>query len=271
MPWLYAAWALALPIACGAAPDRAAKGGDAAEGGAGDGAGSSSGSGDEGSAVDVGGNDSPGGDTGAIDAGGDGGQPCPSDPAPPTLASAGTVTFVVTNSSAADRYVVTQGQGCDAFAIGGQSLSLPFQCGCECAVPQTGFTLTTVAAGQTVTLTWDGRHVVAYTTQVECGPSGTAPPPYVPPRCAMVTGGSAQPVPAGPLAVSIAYATQVPTSASLISCTSTSGGFQCRVMSSQGTNQQCGMGAYGLPMIQYAMQSFTLPASGGVTVPVSIP
>jgi hypothetical protein len=272
MRGLLAAWALALPIACGTAPDSATQASGAGEGGAGDGAGSSSGSssgGDDGPAADGTGNDSPAGDTGAIEAGGDSGQPCPSDPAPPpTVASVGAVTFVVTNASTADRYVVTQGQGCDAFVIGGEQLSLPFQCGCECAPPQPSFTMTTVAAGQSVKLTWDGRHLVTYTTHMTCCPNGSPASCNFPVTCATSTGGSAQPVPAGPLVVSIAYATQVPTNAFPVSCTPTTGAFQCRVMSGPGPSQQCGVGAPGGGL---AMQTFTLPASGGVTVPVSIP
>jgi hypothetical protein len=212
------------------------------------------------SAGDAGGVDGTSAEAKALDAAADGDSSCPSDPPPPpTEPSVGTVTFVVTNASTADRYVVTQGQLCDPFTIAGEQTSVPFSCMCECAVPQPSFTLTSVSAGQTITLTWDGRHLVPYTTHFDCGAYG------YPGVCSPIARGSPQPVPPGPLSVSIAYATQVtPDSASR--CGATTGGFMCTSTS----DPQCGMGG-GDPSIQFVTQSFTLPASGGVTVQVSIP
>ena len=89
-----------------------------------------------------------------------------------------------TNHSAAARCVVTNGRLCDPFAVDGQQLSVPFSCVCECAVPFASFTLTTVAAGQSVTLAWDGRHIVQYTTYVDCRTRGYSQ------RCATVDNGA---------------------------------------------------------------------------------
>ena len=134
---------------------------------------------------------------------------------------------------------------------------------CECTVPQPSFTLTAVSAGQTTTLTWDGRHLVPYTTHFDCGAYG------YPGLCSPIASGSPQPVSAGPLTVSIAYAIQVtPDSASRFGATT--GGFVCTPTSGTGSSPQCGMGG-GDPSIQFVTQNFTLPASGGVTVQVSIP
>jgi hypothetical protein len=252
-----------------AGEDDASRSGDAttrsrADGDVSDGGGDS---GDASIAHDAGQDDGPGAEAQAIDGGQDGSS-CPASATPPAIAgSTGTVVFVVTNHAAAARYVITNGESCDPFAVDGQQLSVPFSCVCECAVPRTSFTLTTVAAGQSVTLTWDGRHIVPYTTYVDCRTYGYSQ------GCATVANGSAQPTGAGARTVSVGYATQVPTSNAVAGCTSAPSGFQCTAMSGS-TNAQCGSGFVAGPAgpsIQLATQAFELPASGDVTVQVSIP
>jgi hypothetical protein len=202
-------------------------------------------------------------ETGALDLG----TPdtgCPPDPFhPSTTASVGTVTFVVTNTSGADRYVVTQGQSCDPLAIAGEAVSLPHTCICDCTNPAVpSFTLTPVSAGHSTAVTWDGRHLVPWMAYVSCSGLGGLPP-----TCAFVPSGALQPIPASPQTVSIAYATQV-TPGAASGCQVVAGGFVC---SKATTDTQCGTGAGDAPALQLVTQSFIVPASGDSTVQVSIP
>jgi hypothetical protein len=207
-----------------------------------------------------------------FDAGSSGDSACPPDPAPaPTVASTGTVTFEVTNTSTADRYIIAQGQSCDPFDISGQQLSVPPPCICECTLLSgASFTLTTVSAGKSTALSWDGRHVVPNTTYVDCSAYGN------PGVCATVAGGSAQPGAPGPLAVSIAYATQV-TPGNASGCAATVGGFKCTGSAARTwaatpmSSTRCAAGALRGLTLQIVTQTFTLPASGDTVVPVSIP
>jgi hypothetical protein len=188
---------------------------------------------------------------------------CPAD-SPPIAAipSVGNVTFMVTNTSHSDRYVVTQAFGCELFSIGGQTLSLPFSCPCECSAPQPTFDLQLVAAGSSVSVVWDGRGALSYTTYQSCAAFGA------PARCGAVQNVSPQPVAAGMLTVTLDYVTMAPSTFGGTTCSASGQGLRC-----SGTpafvQQRCL--AQGVLGVQAVSATFELPASGGVVVPVSIP
>jgi hypothetical protein len=139
------------------------------------------------------------------------------DAAPSTHA----VSITVTNGTASDRYLVTEGWFCDPFAIADNgvtlSLSLGFQCGCECPAPSPPKPnrLYRLAAGDTHTLTWDESALVTCTETINCATQGwTGPPMYA----STLRGGSIA-APPGPYTVTVGALTTLPSN-----CNTTSSG-----------------------------------------------
>jgi hypothetical protein len=182
----------------------------------------------------------------------------------PDQPSPATVNFVFTNTSAQDRYVVTDGRYCKAFVIGDFILSTqPWQEQCEGPPPYVSVTFSRIPAGGSLTVSWDARQAVAYATNVDCSPWGRP--------CAPTQMASLQAVPSGSYVATFGIAT--PPDAGSPSCTGTLDRVYC------GTGQEGGWGAFlnQCPADAFGggassiMQPFTVPASGTVTVPISIP
>lgn len=93
-----------------------------------------------------------------------------------SVPSVQTVSFVVSNGTNVDQYVVKSGNLCDPYAItaAGSPLPLPltlgFQCPCECPNPgASGPTeLERIGPGESVTLTWDARVLDTCAETVDC-------------------------------------------------------------------------------------------------------
>jgi hypothetical protein len=191
---------------------------------------------------------------------------CPTPVVVPSQPSTGTVSFVLTNASTADRYVVDFGQLCDAFAIAGAARSAPWSCGCECPMPQVQMSFAHLAPGASVTLPWDGRAVSAYyDTYQDCSLFGHGGPP-----CATIQNAAMSPVSVGSHQATFAVAQQPPSSSSS-QCLTTSTGFQCTLPSTGGAPAPgiCDATSAGVA-VTFVQQSFAVPATGNTTVNVSI-
>jgi hypothetical protein len=156
-----------------------------------------------------------GGSGGCFGSGGDGGCGCgcfPDAMPPSDIPSRQTVRFMIQNTSPDDRYVVTGGYYCDAFAIspvGGSALqeNVGFQCLCECPNPG-GPTATHyhhLRSGDGLTLTWDARVLVTYTEPYDCAAHGF---PGLPPAMQLL--GVHQPMGPGSYSVTIPIAATLP-------------------------------------------------------------
>jgi hypothetical protein len=102
---------------------------------------------------------------------------------PLEMAATTTVHVAVKNGSGADRWVATTGSWCEPTSIdrldasGGAAhlaRALGFQCLCEC--PNPGGPLVRawrkLGAGESLSLDWDGRALVTYTTPYDCSTHG---------------------------------------------------------------------------------------------------
>jgi hypothetical protein len=129
----------------------------------------------------------------------------PGEAAPPSTPSPGNASFVLTNTATTDRYVVTKGYDCDAFAIDMLLLSIPFSCGCECApVVVTAMDLVALKPGESTTIAWDETKVVPYVGSNTC-PADEG--------CAPIQDGVKQAVPAGTYTASFLVTDKAPTGA----------------------------------------------------------
>jgi hypothetical protein len=132
-------------------------------------------------------------------------------------------------------------------------------------MPQVFMTFERVAPGASVTLTWDGRGAVAYYTYQDCSLwEGGGP------ACASMANAALRPVVPGMYAASFGVASAPPSANSTL-CRATPLGFQCALPASgQVPAGACDGTTAGVPTT-FVQQAFALPASGAVTVGVSIP
>jgi hypothetical protein len=199
----------------------------------------------------------------AMDAPGDATQCTPGDPPAPVIASTAVITFQVSNSASADRFVLTQATECEAYSVEGETTLIPYQCGCQCgAVPPEQLYFTRLAPGASTTLPWDARALAMYYSYDNCRPEK--------PYCSSITHGSLQPVPAASYVVDFASAASVP-SGNGTNCTVVNGGdVSCIINAQIQLGGQCNPNNIGL-QITTVSQSFAVPASGTVTVEVDVP
>jgi hypothetical protein len=167
------------------------------------------------------------------------------------------VTFYLTNTSGADRYVVTDGHLCDPYSISDVVVSGDYfqanECG-EGVNPQKSATLTHLAPGAHTSLTWDGRTAVqAQTYTKSCG--STCQPWEV---------AAFLPVSSGTYTASFAVTSAVPAR-----CNAAGDTVQCDDIGQGVFVMACDPGGGASPAT--VSQTFDLPASGSTTVPVSIP
>jgi hypothetical protein len=196
----------------------------------------------------------------------DGSTLCVSVKAPPDVASRSTVTFTITNDAAADRWVMTSGHLCDAYAIDALPISLGFSCGCECPRPRSSARFQRLKPGTSVKLTWGARRLVTYEDSRDCSQWG----PQM--KCATVTMATGTPVDAGDHVVTVGYTASTPTAQNE----------PCRSLGDD--MLECDVSGMALPppvaamcapggdsALQTVKQSFHLPAAGDVVVGVGIP
>jgi hypothetical protein len=224
--------------------------------------------------------DAEGGSDGGVDGsdaespdGADGGMPdvaadapfsdasCPTPVVVPSQPSTGTVSFVLTNASTTDRYVLQSGVLCDGFAITGVTRSAPWQCGCECPMPQVQMNFVHLAPGASAMLSWDGRDVTNYyDTYEDCSPFGSG-------GCATIQNPILDPVTAGPYQATFEVAQHLPSTSH---CVATATGFQCTLPSGGAPAPGiCDATSAGVATT-LVPQSFAVPAAGDTTVNVSI-
>jgi hypothetical protein len=186
---------------------------------------------------------------------------CPTPVIVPSQPSTGTVSFVLTNVSTSERYVLDYAPLCDLFAIAGVKRSAPWSCGCECPMPQVQMSFTHLAPAASVTLTWDGRGVSHYyDTYEDCSLFGS-------PGCATIQNAAMAPVTAGSYQVTFEVAQMPPTSSQ---CVTTSTGFQCTLPAGVAPVPGiCDATSAGVA-VTFVPQSFAVPTSGNTTVNVSI-
>jgi hypothetical protein len=203
-----------------------------------------------------------GADAGNADASGrDADGSTDADAAPPTeMPSRQSVTFNLHNNGATEKWVVTKGQRCTPFAIGGVELVPPYNCACECpAPPPLGATyFTHVAPNETLTVTWDARQLVEWETAVDCATRGW--PGIAGSELHYVM----QPVAAGSYRATFGYETAMPPVGD--ACSASGQDYSCslRQLEYFGVQEICGS-------TKTAVQDFTLSADGGaVSVDVNL-
>lgn len=199
--------------------------------------------------------------------------PAEADPPLEAVPSRQTVTFQISNSSGAERWVAldTGSQEYSPISCEGYGLMransplhrLPgFQCGCECPNPGSPrYSLKRVPAGGSLTVTWDARALAARAYAVDCSLQGW-------PNGGKVTMSrvALRPVEAGPIDATFAVLPAVPA--------------DCRAGASPDTAECGGPSGYAPGMFGPFAQtcrpaplrvSFVLPAAGDLSVPVSLP
>jgi hypothetical protein len=199
----------------------------------------------------------------ALDAGM--GPECPpDDPIPPSEASTSTVSFVLTNTSSSDRWVLTQSTDCETFSIDGVVTSLAPWSGCGTTYPDERVLFQRLAPGASTSLVWDGRGLVLYTTYRSCGPSFAV--------CYGASNGAAQPLSPGQYAAEFLVSSGLQTgSGTPCIADGSSGDVSCTIASrGPGGSPQHG-GQCTWSDTSLLRQSFTLPPSGTVTVNVGVP
>lgn len=188
--------------------------------------------------------------------------PLTGEPVPVEVDAVHDVTFELTNNYATDIWIPEQGWFCTPWGIDAVELAIGFKCGCECPAPGSPgvMMLRQVPVGETVTVTWDGRELVTYTECIACADT----PLYE-------TAGVLQPLAAG------TYTFRMPVALDQLPMGCIDNGDQtatcdpsldptgelprdvaltCEVMSGSTVD---------------VTQQFDLPASGPLTVPVSMP
>jgi hypothetical protein len=196
-----------------------------------------------------------------------GGTRIDAGPPPTEIPSTQTVTFTVTNSSGADRYVVTAGNNCttvevDRLMDGGQSL-VPlaggFQCPCECPMPGSArpTAFRRVGPGETFDVTWDARGLATWRESVTCNDL----PPF-PPRHSSYIAGVLRPVEPGRFRIVLGIEHTLPTG-----CRGSGSDYRCDM--SYDTNDTSEI-APRCATSAIATAEFSLLASGNVVVPVEI-
>ena len=182
---------------------------------------------------------------------------------PQAIPSHQNVIFRVTNSTAAARYVGTDGYYCAAYAIDqgstNMTMAIGYQCGCECPQPPNPalFRYLVISPQQTKDLVWDARALRTYSTLEDCSNWG----PFAPP--AAVTNGVWQPVGPGSYRVTLTLESVLPQG-----CTETDEVVFCSFPSYGG-----GMGGGGggiCPSSATVQASFDLPENGDVVVPITL-
>jgi hypothetical protein len=169
------------------------------------------------------------------------------------------VHVTVENASAADRWLATQGQYCDPFAVSNLTLSLGYICGCECPAPPAAAATYYVylASGQSTRFDWDARALDDCTQTVDCSMSR---PPI------MVADGRLQPLGAGEYTLTVAYERSAPSAQGCVK--HSNGDYQCFPPWSPGNQATpiaslCASGAT-------ARAPLTLPPSGPVSITVAL-
>lgn len=167
----------------------------------------------------------------------------------------GDVTFVVENTTAEDRYVVTSGMFCTVIDPGVDT-ELGFQCGCECpAPPDPSFTgLKLLAPGETHEIVWDGRELVTFTETLDCGGGFTVEE----------LGGNLENVSFGTYAARVPFTRSVPGNCSP---SGTAGEYFCNPAGGGGAPPAI---ADICPAEGIATTTYTIQSSGDQTVMVSI-
>lgn len=188
-------------------------------------------------------------------------------PPPIEIPSTQTVTLTVTNTSGADRYVVTDGNQCTPFDVveileGGLALvpiATGFQCPCECPMPGAALptALRRVGAGESFDVTWDARALATWRKSVVCN-DGT---PF-PPRNSSYVTGVPQPVESGPYRITLGVEPTLPTG-----CQGTDPEYRCDV--AYGTNDISEI-APRCETSSTATVDFSLPVSGDVHVSLEL-
>jgi hypothetical protein len=193
------------------------------------------------------------------------GPDCASDPTPPTIATTGVYHFVITNTAASDRFVVTHGIHCAPFDVLGARTALSDPEACEGPGPYEEMILTPVAPGSSITIDWDGRGLAIYEQRFDCATVGW---PGL--GCGAVEQGALQPVTPGVHTITFLVADATPPCGG-----SANGGYGCMI-------QGGGLGPWfqtGVLCEPYQVGVMTTnvtadvmaPPMGDVTVPVSIP
>ena len=192
---------------------------------------------------------------------------------PEDIASRQTVTFRLTNASSSDRFIATKGSWCDPYSVAEGAgtpvpLTLGYQKKCD-AVAKVDVIRTIqferVAAGASFPATWDARRLVLVGAVADCGDSGgdhdaddRINKEYLE--------GVHQPVSAGPYAVAFAFESTLPAD-----CTLTGDVATCPVSGPQETLPYEALLRCPMASGTAAMASFTLPASGDISVPIAVP
>lgn len=208
-------------------------------------------------------------DAGAADAnnGTNNGATCTPDDAGGPMASTQTVRFQLTNTSSVVAFVASEGSWCAPFEVragAGGRLPLSFNGWPECEGPQAPPGSVTqwleIAPARTATLTWDARRLVPSHYCVDCGARGWSGL-----GVSEVATGTPVPAPAGSYTALLGVARAIDSACTLQS----PGVWWCPA---DGFGQ--GQGAYGdAPTCEVEAQvdvTFSLPASGDLTVPVSL-
>ena len=140
---------------------------------------------------------------------------CEETELPPSEPSRQTVTFRFTNNSGETRYVASAAMNCEPFSIfrllddatSFIARSIGFTCPCECPAPPPPHVAQylTVAAGDTVDLTWDARGITVHNRTVDCGEQG-----WPGMGCVSEPTGVAAPVAAGHYSVEFIVESTVP-------------------------------------------------------------
>lgn len=205
-------------------------------------------------------------DTGVLgdsELGTDGGALDTAPPPPKEMASKQKVTFVITNNSKEDRWLVDSGFFCTPYDISGVLLSLGFKCECECANPGSAHAqgYRRIAAGATYEVTWDARALRTYEVEIDCSARGW---PGMPPQKS--TYGVLQPVKDGAYTATFAMESSLPKE-----CTASGDTASCSFGFMGGYP-----GSYPPPTAARcsstltATATFTLASSGDVRVPVEV-
>ncbi len=179
----------------------------------------------------------------------------------PDAPSTQTITFRIQNDLLSDIYVVTSGWYCTPLDPG-VPIALAFQCLCECANPGPPGPdqLQRLAPGGSYEITWDARRLDTYTHPVDCASRGW---PGL--GLAEETLGQRVPVSPGPRTVQIAFETQLPPD-----CMDDGSGHAYCVHNFGGGGETPPTVAELCPTSSVALATFSVPATGDVTVEVPI-
>ena len=182
---------------------------------------------------------------------------------PQAIPSDQNVIFRVTNSTAAESYLGTDGYYCAAYAIDQGSthmtMAIGYQCGCECPQPPAPalFRYLVIPPQQTKDIVWDARALRTYSTLEDCSDWGPLA------MRATVMNGVWQPVGPGSYRVTLTLESVVPPG-----CTEANEIVTCTFPAYGGMSG--GMGGGICPSSATVQASFSLPENGDVIVPIAL-